>query len=86
MTAIKKEISASDFKKHFLRLVDEVKNKHASFVITKRKIPFAQVMPLENQTNEKQKSFFGSMKGNIKINGDIVNFDASDDWEVNNDK
>ncbi len=44
MTAIKNEISASDFKKHFLSLEDEVKNKHSSFVITKRKIPIARVV------------------------------------------
>lgn len=86
MTAIKKEISASDFKKHFLSLVDEVKNNHSSFIITKRKIPIATVVPLENQTNEKDKSFFGFMKGNVKINGEIINFDTSDDWEVINGK
>ena len=86
MTAIKKEISASDFKKHFLSLVDEVKNKHSSFVITKRKIPIAKVVPLENQINEKEKSLFGCMKGKVKINGDIVNSNTSDDWEINNDK
>lgn len=47
-------IYASEFKKHFLTLVDDVKNKHNSFIITKRKIPIAQVIPLDN----KQKSFF----------------------------
>ena len=81
MTNTAKEISASDFKKYFLNLVDEVKNKHSSFIITKRKIPIARVVPLEDNKGTTQ-SFFGCMKGNVKINGDIVNIDSSDDWEV----
>lgn len=78
-------ISASEFKKHFLTLVDDVKNKHNSFIITKRKIPVAQVIPLENDTTNKQKSFYGSMRGTIKIKDDIVNFSSASDWECNND-
>ncbi|WP_342226206.1 type II toxin-antitoxin system Phd/YefM family antitoxin [Rickettsia endosymbiont of Urophora cardui] len=35
------QISASEFKKHFLNLVDQVKNKHDSFIITKRNLPIA---------------------------------------------
>ena len=76
------QISASEFKKHFLSLVDDVKNKHSSFTITKRKIPIAQVIPLENANTEK-KSYFGFLKGNIKINDDIVNSSFEDEWEAN---
>lgn len=79
------QISASEFKKHFLNLVDEVKNKHSSFVITKRKIPIAMVVPLETATLDNTKSYFGFMKNTAKINGDIVNYSSAADWEVNND-
>ncbi len=82
MSKTKNEISASDFKKYFLSLVDEVKNKHSSFVITKRKIPIAQVIPLDNG-DKKKKSYFGFLKGSIKINDDIVNTTFEDEWEVN---
>lgn len=82
MTNATKEISASEFKKYFSNLVDEVKNKNSSFIITKRKIPIARVTPLENKKEQSQ-SFFGCMKGNIKINGHIINFDSSEDWEAN---
>ncbi|MFP3012117.1 MAG: type II toxin-antitoxin system prevent-host-death family antitoxin, partial [Rickettsia sp.] len=32
---------------HFLNLVDQVKSKHNSFIITKRKLPVAKVVPLD---------------------------------------
>ncbi len=76
------QISASEFKKHFLSLVDEVKTKHSSFVITKRKIPVAKMVPLDND-NKNKKSYFGYMKGTVKINDDIVNYSSESDWEVN---
>ena len=63
-------------------LVDEVKNKHSSFVITKRKVPIAKVVPLDDK-GEKKKSYFGFLRGSIKINDDIVNTSFEDDWEVN---
>lgn len=84
MTNITKEISASDFKKYFLSLVDEVKTQNSSFVITKRKTPVAKVVPLDDNIQNK-KSFFGCMKGHIKVNDDIVNVDFSDEWSNNND-
>jgi prevent-host-death family protein len=82
MSNAKNEISASDFKKYFLSLVDEVKNKHTSFVITKRKVPIAKVVPLDDKS-EKMKSYFGFLKGSIKINDDIVNTTFEDEWEIN---
>ena len=78
------EISATEFKKHFLSLVDEVKNQHASFVITKRKLPMAKVSPLDIAPHQVHKSYFGFMKGVMKINGDIVNYSSESDWEANN--
>jgi antitoxin (DNA-binding transcriptional repressor) of toxin-antitoxin stability system len=67
-----KQISASEFKKHFLQLVDEVASKRISFTITKRKTAIAQVTPLNNETKN-QDTYFGFLKGTIKIKGDIVN-------------
>lgn len=67
------QISASEFKKHFLNLVDQVKNKHNCFIITKRKLPIARVVPLQEMDEENKKSYFGFLKGTVKINDDIVN-------------
>lgn len=79
------QISASEFKKHFLNLVDQVKNKHDSFIITKRKLPIAKVVPLQDSNKDSKKSYFGFLKGTVKINDDIVNCSFESDWEVNND-
>ena len=79
------QISATEFKKHFLNLVDEVKNKHSSFVITKRKLPVAKIIPLDTSKPEHEKSYFGFMKGTIKIKDDVVNFSSESDWEVSCD-
>ena len=78
------QISATEFKKHFLNLVDEVKNKHSSFVITKRKLPVAKIVPLDFNKVITGKSFFGFMKGTIKIKDNIVNYSSEHEWEVNN--
>lgn len=82
MSNAQKQISATEFKKHFLSLVDEVKNHHSSFVITKRRNPVAQIVPLQDEQNTKR-SLFGSLKGTIKINDDIVNFSSEEDWDAN---
>lgn len=81
MIKLEKQISASEFKKHFLSLVDDVKNKHSSFIITKRKIPVAKIVPLDND----RKTYFGSIKGVVKINDDIINHSVKSDWEINDD-
>lgn len=78
------QISASEFKKHFLRLVDEVTTKNNSFIITKRKIPVAKVVPLDSP-GKSIKSSFGCMKGIATIKGDIVNISFESDWEHDND-
>jgi len=77
-----KKMSSTEFKKHFLRLVDEVKTNKCSFIITKRNSPVAQIIPLKNN---KVDSYFGCMKGMIKINCDLVNISFADDWEANHD-
>lgn len=79
------QMSTSEFKKHFLNLVDQVKSKHDSFIITKRKLLVAKVVPLEKNNTSDKKSYFGFLKGIVKINNDIVNNSFKFDFEMNND-
>lgn len=79
------QIPASEFKKHFLSLVDDVKNKNNSFIITKRKIPIAKIIPLETSDNAKQKSLFGFMQGSVRINDNIINCSFEQEWETHNE-
>ena len=85
MKAKDSHISVTEFKKHFLGLVDEVKNKRSSFIITKRKMPYAKISPLDSEADTPKKPIYGCMKGTVTIKDDIVNFDFSDEWEANND-
>lgn len=76
-------ISATEFKKHFLQLVDDVKNNNDSYIITKRKIPIAQVTPLPNANRKDTKNYFGFMKGITSIKDNIAEITFESDWEEN---
>ena len=69
--------TASEFKAKCLHLLDEVAASGRSLVITKRGQPVAKVTPVAPP----HKPLRGSWRGRIKINGDIVNFNVSDEWE-----
>ncbi|HJD56662.1 type II toxin-antitoxin system Phd/YefM family antitoxin [Candidatus Tisiphia endosymbiont of Ptychoptera albimana] len=86
MEKVNNQISATEFKKHFLSLVDDVRNNHSSFVITKRKLPIAKIVPLDSNKVDTNKNYFGCMKGTVKIKGDIINCNLEHDWEVINDQ
>ncbi len=57
------------FKARCLRLMDEVEKYHQEIVITKFGKPVAKLVPIESS---EVTSPFGSMRGTIKISGDIV--------------
>jgi len=84
MKNINSEITISEFKKHCLSLIEAIKDTNTSLTITKRKNPIAKVIPITHKIEPK--SFFGSMKGTITIQDDIVNFTTQSEWEVNNDE
>ena len=77
------EISISEFKKHCLHLIDDMKNRNIQITITKRKSPVAKVIPIIN--DERSASFFGCMKGMLTIKGDIVNFTTESEWQANDE-
>lgn len=61
-------IAAGEFKTHCLQLMDEVKNRHRSYVITKRGKPVAKLVPVDDAPVP----VFGFLKGRARIDGDIV--------------
>lgn len=75
-----KEISlaASDFKARCLRLLDEVSEHGTTLIITKRGRPVARLTPVEPES----KPLGGRWEGKVKIKGDIVHFDTSEEWEA----
>ena len=60
-------ISAGDFKTHCLRIMEEVRRRRETVLVTKRGIPVAKVVPAE----ESQRDVFGCMVGTAEITGDI---------------
>jgi prevent-host-death family protein len=69
----------SEFKAKCLRLLEDLSHKGISIIVTKRGRPIAKVMPVSTS----RKPFLGSGAGTLRIKGDIVHFDTSDEWEAN---
>ena len=63
-----KTMKASEFKAKCLQAVDEVAETGEGVVITKKAKPVVELVPARKRPQE----LFGSMKGSIKILGDII--------------
>ena len=62
-------IGAGEFKAKCLSILDEVGSSRQGIVITKRGVPVARLLPVEETTSE---PLFGRMAGTIQIRGDII--------------
>lgn len=65
---LRKQIPAGKFKAECLKIMDDVQRKKIHIVITKRNVPVAEMVPIE----EKPRSSFGWMKGTGHVVGDII--------------
>lgn len=72
-----KKIAAAQFKAQCLQLMDNVKEKHISLIITKHGIPIAKLVPIE----ETEIDLFGALKGTVNIKGDIVS-PIDESWDA----
>lgn len=61
-------IQAGQFKAKCLKIMDKVCQSKRRVVITKHNKPVVQIMPIE----DKRHSLFGSLKGTIHIQGDLI--------------
>ncbi|HLI33511.1 MAG TPA: type II toxin-antitoxin system prevent-host-death family antitoxin [Terriglobia bacterium] len=61
-----KTLSASEFKTRCLKILDELEPQ--GIIITKRGQPIAKVLPMRRVQFQE---LYGSMKGKIKVKGDI---------------
>ncbi|MFA6291578.1 MAG: hypothetical protein WC637_07335 [Victivallales bacterium] len=75
-----KTMVISEFKAKCIRVVKDVNRRKQPLLLTIRGIPVATVEPIKSQTG---KRILGSVKGSMKISGDIVKTDFSGDWEMN---
>lgn len=72
----KNEIAAGEFKARCLALLDEVAETGREIIVTKRGKPVAKVTPIEPPK---------SLKGSVRVIGDIMNIIDPDEWEINRD-
>jgi prevent-host-death family protein len=63
-----KTIPAGTFKANCLAIMEEVKAKRETIVITKHGTPVAKLVPLDTQAVE----IFGFFKGKGSVTGDVV--------------
>ena len=72
-----REIPAGEFKARCLALMDEVARTGGQYVITKRGVPVARLLPASLE----RRPFLGSMKGTVTTLGDIVN-PTDEPWDA----
>jgi prevent-host-death family protein len=72
-----REVSAGEFKARCLALMDEVRDRGGEYVITKRGVPVAKLVPVRLT----RRPLRGSMKGTVKVSGDIVS-PLEEPWEA----
>jgi prevent-host-death family protein len=76
-----KMIGAAEFKAHCLRILRDVGRTGEDVTVTHRGVPVAKVVPIGPEPKVPRKLFFGCMKGQIQILGDIVSSPLDPDWE-----
>ncbi len=72
-------VTATEFKTRCLALIDEIAKTGDTIVVTRHGKPVAQLVP---PARKPWKSPAGSLAGEIKIIGDIVNYDTSHLWNA----
>lgn len=72
-----REIPAGQFKAHCLALMDEVQRSGGEYVITKRGVPVARLIPARVE----RRPLLGSMRGTVMVKGDVVS-PIEQPWEA----
>jgi len=71
-------MGASEFKARCLRVMEEVRTRRESVLITKKGRPVARIVPAEKPRED----VFGCLKGIVRITGDIESpVVPASDWE-----
>jgi len=65
---MEEKMKAGQFKAECLKVMEKVRKTRRKIIITKRGIPIAKLVPIE----EKEEKAFGKLKGTIHFKGDII--------------
>ena len=74
---LRKIIPAGKFKAGCLQIMDEVQRTKMHIIITKRNVPVAEMVPVE----EKKRPGFGWMKGTAHDTGNIIQ-SIGEEWDA----
>jgi len=74
-----KSIAMSEIKAKCIAILEEVRRKRESVVVTLRGKPVAVVQPAPEPGAGKR---LGALRGSMKIRRDLVRTDSSADWEI----
>ena len=70
-------ISAGEFKAKCLKLMDVISKTHEEFVITKRGIPIAKIVPIQSDLDP-----FGFLQGTVSAKEDLSLMSTHEVWEA----
>jgi prevent-host-death family protein len=81
-SGIIREIPAGEFKAKCLAIMDDVQQRGGAYLITKRGVPVAKLVPARVE----RRPLLGSMKGTVVTRGDVVKpldepWDALEGWD-----
>lgn len=68
---------AGKFKAECLKVMEKVKKTKRKVVITKRNIPIAKLVPID----DKKEAYYGKLRGSVKFKGDIIS-PINEDWDA----
>jgi prevent-host-death family protein len=71
-------INVSEFKAKALNYIEEVRQHGNELTLTKHGEPVARVVPVREVITRRR----GSLKGFMHLQGDVVGFDSTDDWDA----
>jgi prevent-host-death family protein len=77
-----KSVGISEFKARCIQLLKNVQTSGEPLLVTLRDKPLARVEPVAPPSSEIIR--LGTMAGTVCIKGDIVHWDSTEDWEMNN--
>jgi prevent-host-death family protein len=79
MEGTMKTVPAGEFKARCLRIMEEVRVKRVTVVITKKGRPVAKLVPADDEADE----VFGRLRGVLEITGDVESPTvAAEDWKA----
>jgi prevent-host-death family protein len=74
-----KSIPAGEFKARCLRIMEEVRTKRVTVLITKKGRPVAKLVPADEDADD----VFGRLRGVVEISGDVESpVLAPEDWKA----